>query len=304
MKKYAPLSIILAAALWGVDGIFLRPQLYNLKVPLVVFLESFMILLILSPLIAKRLRGIKGLKLKDWLAFAGVALFGGAIGTMAITKALFYVNYVNLSIVVLIQKLQPVFAIILASLLLKEKPPKIFFLWSGLAIIGAYIMTFGFSIPHLNSDQKLLEAAFFALIATFSFAASTVLGKRALRNIDFEIGTYLRFVMMSVLMLIIVAALNDFQYLSEIRKEQWLVLLAIALMTGGVASFLYYYGLKIVTASVSTICELAFPLTAIILEYILRGHIMSKVQWFGVLILFFSIIRVSSLRVESKNSLV
>ena len=301
MKKYAPFTIILAASLWGVDGIFLRPQLYNLKVPLVVFLESFMILIILSPIIAKRLRGIRGLKLKDWLAFAGVALFGGAIGTMAITKALFYVNYVNLSIVVLIQKLQPVFAIILASVMLKERPPKIFFIWSGLAIIGAYIMTFGFSIPHLDSDQKLLEASFFALIATFSFAASTVLGKRALRNIDFEVGTYLRFVMMSILMFFIVAGLNEFQYVSQIRKDQWLVLLAIALMTGGAASFLYYYGLKIVTASVSTICELAFPLTAIILEYLLRGHIMNKIQWLGVLILFFSIIKVSSLRVVAKT---
>ncbi len=302
MKKYAPFSIVLAAALWGVDGIFLRPQLYTLKVPLVVFLESSMILLILSPVIAKRLRGVKALKIKDWLAFAGVAFFGGAIGTMAITKALFYVNYVNLSIVVLIQKLQPVFAIILASLLLKERPPKIFFVWSVLAIVGAYIMTFGFSIPHLDSDQKLLEAALFALIATFSFAASTVLGKRALRNIDFEVGTYLRFVLMSVLMFIIVASLNEFQYLSQIKKEQWLVLLAIALMTGGAASFLYYYGLKIVTASVSTICELAFPLTAIVLEYLLRGHIMSKIQWFGVFILFFSIIKVSALRVASAGS--
>lgn len=301
MKKYASFSIIIAAGLWGVDGIFLRPQLYDLKVPLVVFLESFMILIILSPLIIKRMRGIKELKLKDWLAFAGVALFGGAIGTMAITKAFFYVNYINLSIVVLIQKLQPVFAIILASLLLKERPPKVFFIWSGLSILGAYIMTFGFSFPNLKTDQKLLEAAAYALIATFSFAASTVLGKRALRNINFEIGTYLRFVLMSILMFLIVAGLNQFQFLADIKAEQWMVLLVIALSTGGAASFLYYYGLKIVTASVSTICELAFPLTAIILEYFLHGHFMSNIQWIGVLLLFISIIKVSALRVGYRD---
>jgi drug/metabolite transporter (DMT)-like permease len=302
MRKYASLSIVFAAAIWGIDGVFLRPQLQNVRISLVVFLESFIILLILSPLIIKRLRGFKSLEIYDWLSFIGVAFFGGVIGTMAITKALFYVDYVNLSIVVLIQKLQPIFAIMLASLLLKERPPKIFFLWSFFAIIGAYLMTFGLKIPDISNDRKLLEAALYALIATFSFAISTVLGKRALRNVDFEVGTYLRFLIMVVLMIIIVGGMNEFQYVLKINRDQWIVLFVIALMTGGTASFLYYYGLKVVTASVSTICELAFPLTAIILEYILRGHILNGVQWLGVLILFLSILKVIKLPIVEGDS--
>ena len=126
-KKLAPLFVILGASLWGIDGIVLRPSLFTLHVSLVVFVESAIVAALLTPFFIKKFSTLKILNKNDWLAFAGVALFGGAIGTMAITKALFFVNYVNLSIVVLIQKLQPVFAILFALFLLREKPPKVFY---------------------------------------------------------------------------------------------------------------------------------------------------------------------------------
>ncbi|MCJ7554300.1 MAG: DMT family transporter, partial [Ignavibacteriaceae bacterium] len=61
----------------------------------------------------------------------------------------------------------------------------------------------------------------------------------------------------------------------------------------GAAIFLYYYGLKRITASVAAICELAFPLTAVILEYFIRGNILGPVQWIGAIVLLVSIIKVS-----------
>ena len=130
-KKIAPLFVVLGASFWGVDGIVLRPSLYTLPVSLVVFIESAIVAVLLTPLFYKRFSSFKLLGKGDWLAFVGVAIFGGALGTMAITKALFFVNYVNLSIVILIQKLQPAFAIIFAMILLREKPPKIFYLWDA-----------------------------------------------------------------------------------------------------------------------------------------------------------------------------
>jgi len=293
--RLAPFFVILAASLWAVDGIVLRPALYNLPVTLVVFVESLIVALLLTPIMAKHLGKLKSLTYRDWLAFFGVALFGGAMGTMAITKALFYVNYVNLSIVILIQKLQPVFALILAGILLKEKLNKKFFLWAGFAIIGAYFMTFGLNLPELKTGDKTVLAAIFALIAAISFSSSTVLSKRALRNVGFELGTYLRFSISTIIMLIIVLTSGTITEISEISSHQLFIFLLIAFTTGGTAIFLYYYGLKRITASVATICELAFPLTAVILEYFLRGNIMGPVQWIGAFLLLFSILRVTKL---------
>ena len=302
MKKLAPFFVILAASLWAVDGIVLRPVLFSLPVTLVVFVESTIVAILLTPFMLKYFSDIKMLESKDWLAFVGVALFGGAIGTMAITKALFYVDYVNLSIVVLIQKLQPVFAISLAAFFLKEKPPREFFLWAGLAIIGAYFMTFGLHIPVISASDKTTIAALFALLAAVSFGSSTVLSKRALKNTSYELGTYLRFAITSLIMLIIVLASGTINKIGNISGTQISIFLLIAFTTGGPAIFLYYFGLKRISASVASICELAFPLTAVILEFILRHNILGPVQWVGAIVLLGSILRVTNIRAFQQNS--
>ncbi len=302
MNRLAPLLVAIAAALWGVDGIVLRPSLYNLPVVLVVFIESTIVALILSPIFIKKFSSLKNLEWQDWLAFIGVGLFGGAIGTMAITKALFYVNFVNLSVVILIQKLQPVFALILAAMMLKERLPKIFFLWASLAIIGAYFMTFGITLPNINTGDKTTIAAGLSLIAAISFGSSTVFSKRALKNVSFELGTYIRFLIASIIMLIIVSGAGEIGSISNVSGNQWLIFLLIAFTTGGAAIFLYYYGLKKITASVSTICELAFPMTAIVLDYLLHGNILNVVQWIGLTVLIISIIKVSGVKLNNAKS--
>ncbi len=300
MNKFAPLFVIVAASLWGVDSIVLRPHLYTLPVPFVVFLESLIVAFLLLPILFKRFSDLKNLKTKDLLAFMGVALFGGAIGTMAITKALFYVNFINLSVVVLIQKLQPVFALILASILLKEKLPKRFFIWAGLAIAGAFLMTFGLNIPTLDTGDKTFIASLFALLAAFSFGFSTVLSKRALKNVTYELGTYLRFILTTVLMFIIVIATGNISSIGEVTDTQWIIFLIIAFTSGGLAIFLYYYGLKRISASVATIAELSFPLTAILLEYLIHDNILDWLQWVGAIILIYSIIRVTKINFSSQ----
>jgi drug/metabolite transporter (DMT)-like permease len=279
-----------------VDGIVLRPSLYTLPVPLVVFIETAIAAVILTPFFIKSFPQLKQLKAKDWLAFAAVAVFGGALGTMAITKALFYVNYVNLSIVILIQKLQPVFAISLAALLLRERLPRTFLWWAGLAIIGAYFMTFGFRKPVLDTGDKTLLAALFAIIATVSFASSTVFSKRALRHVEFKMGTYLRFSFTAMLMLVITALTGDFTSIPHITSRQWMIFGLIVISSGAPAIFLYYSGLMRISASVATVCELAFPLTGILLEYFVHGKLLSLPQWFGVIVLIVSILQVSKLQ--------
>jgi drug/metabolite transporter (DMT)-like permease len=289
--------VIIAASLWGVDGIVLRPSLYSLPVPLVVLVESAIVAILLTPFFIKRFPSLKSLNVKDWIAFAGVALLGGAVGTMAITKALFYINFVNLSVVILLQKLQPVFAISLATMFLKEKLPKEFFLWASLAIVGAYFMTFGLSSPNFSTGDKTTIAALFALLAAFSFSSSTVLSKRALRNVDYEMGTYLRFLFATIIMLILAASTGNISGFNEITTKQIIIFLIIAFTTGGSAIFLYYYGLKRISASVASICELAFPLTAVVLDYFVHDNILSPVQWIGTAVLIISILKVSGINI-------
>jgi drug/metabolite transporter (DMT)-like permease len=106
-------------------------------------------------------------------------------------------------------------------------------------------------------------------------------------------GTYLRFGLTTLLMLFIAGLSHNLSAFNQITFKQFLIFLTIVFSSGGLAMLLYYYGLKRVTASVSTICELAFPLSAIIFEFIIRGRMLTWSQWLGVLVLFFAIYQVS-----------
>lgn len=297
---YAPLFIVFAAFLWALDGIVLRPSLYSLPVSLVVFVEHGLAFLIMLPFFIKEAKELKKLKQADWGAFLWVAVFGGVLGTMFITKALFYVEFVNLSIVILIQKLQPVFALTLAALILKEKLPKKFFKWAALAVIATYFVTFDGFLPNFDTGDKTAIAALFALGAAFAWGSSTVFSKRALKNVSFRMATYLRFGLTTLIMFFIVTStgsLNTAAF-NLITPQQWLTFLLIVFSTGGAAIFLYYYGLKQVKASTSTIAELAFPLSAILLEFVIRGRVLSLSQWVGVIILFIAIYQVALIQRE------
>jgi len=293
LRFYAPLFIIFAAILWAVDGILLRPALYSLPVALVVFVEHALAFLIMLPFFIKEFKEVKKLKAGDWGAFFWVALFGGALGTMFIVKALFYVQHVNLSIVVLIQKLQPIFALTLAAIILKEKLPKKFWFWAPVAVVATYFVAFAEFLPNFATGEKTIYAALFALGAAFAWGSSTVFGKRALKQVSFRMGTYLRFGLTTLIMFFIAAAFRDFDKISEITSHQLLIFFIIVFSSGGLAMFLYYYGLKRVKASVATICELAFPLSAILLEFLIRGRMLTWSQWLGAIVLLIAIYQVS-----------
>jgi len=90
----------------------------------------------LLPWLVKRRWKIKVLSRNDWFAIIGVSVLGGLIGTVFITKAFFaaFGGQITLATVILLQKLQPVFALILARIILKEKLPAKFYVRALLAI--------------------------------------------------------------------------------------------------------------------------------------------------------------------------
>jgi len=299
MKKHLwifPAMIAFAAMLWGLDGVVLRPALYSLPVATVVFLEHAIAFVIMIPFLFYERKKLGRITKQGYFYFFLVALFGGALGTLAITKGLFYVNFAHISAVILMQKLQPIFAIFLAWLILKEKLPKKFFIYAVLALIGAYAIAFPELIPNFNTGDKTTVAAMFGLLAALCWGASTVFSKGALKNTNFRIGTYLRFGFTSLIVLIIMLSTGGQTVIPEITGTQWSYLFIIIFSSGGVAMFLYYFGLKHTKASVSTIAELGLPLSAVVFDYFIHGKLMNATQFIGAAILLFAIIMVSRMK--------
>ncbi|MBK7031361.1 MAG: DMT family transporter [Bacteroidales bacterium] len=277
------MAICVAAILWGLDGIVLTPQLYRLDISLVVFILHALPFLLMNFFFFKEYRHLKRFTGSDILMIFLLSLFGGAIGTLSIVKALFLVNFKALTVVVLLQKLQPVFAITLAAILLKEKMKSNFAIWSGLAIVAGYFLTFGLKMPDLSSGNNTALAAGYSLLAAFAFGSSTVFSKKVLQKYSFFTATFFRYGTTTLIMLLIVLITGSLNLLSGVQRFEWLIFLLIGLTTGSGAIFLYYFGLTRIRAMLATICELCFPLSAILFDYLFNQKVLTPVQWVSAL---------------------
>ncbi|MFA6098397.1 MAG: DMT family transporter [Patescibacteria group bacterium] len=313
---FASLAIMFAAFLWAFDGVVLTPWVQNLglsDVPTFVFMLHITASVFLTYFLIKKWNELKNLQKPDWLAFVLTAIFGGALGTMAIVAAILkvYSAGMNISVVLLLQKIQPVFAILLALLMLKEKPRKIFYWLAVLSLIGSYLLTFGFARPDLSA-QGMLIPALLAILASFSFGSSTVFSKKAITKVSHGMGTALRFFLTTLIMLIVITVISllnrgginttyaGFSGFNALNGNLIGAFIVIALTTGGTAIFIYYWGLKRVQATRSTILELMFPVSAVVLEYLIHGKVLNFGQWIGAVIVVVSIYFI----VRPKNSLV
>ncbi len=289
MKKYLPIfAIIFAALLWSLDG-FLRQELYNVSSFLIVAIEHVIGAIVFLPFLLKGKKEIFAMGQRAWSSIFWISVFGGLLGLFFYTKALSYINYIDLSVVVLLQKFQPLFAISLAAVVLKERITKRFLLLAVMALIGGYFVTFGLS-PIASGDDKTIIAALLALLAAFCWGSSTVLGKHALKTLSFPVVTALRLSVTAIIAMVVLLAIRGFSDINVITFAQWKILLLIVFTTGSVALFIYYYGLKHVKASHSTIYELFWPLSAVAIDWIVRGRILSPEQYIGGAVLIISII--------------
>ncbi len=298
MKKllsFGSLFIIIAALLWSLDGL-LRRGLFALPPSLIVFWEHILGVVFLLPLVIYSGLNLKKLSIREWIAIIIVALFSGALGTIFYTAALGKVNYIQFSVVALLQQLQPIWAITAASIILKERINWKFLKWAALAVIASYAITFKDLKVNLATDRETLIAAGLALGAGVMWGISTSFSKIVLKKVSFITATFLRFLIAPVFALIFLLTQNPQAQIFALNSSQWLTLLVITLTTGMVALLIYYFGLKKTPARVSTILELVWPASAIFIDYFYFKKSLSLSQLMGVAILFIAIYNISKFK--------
>jgi len=233
---------------------------------------------------------LKKMTKKEWIAMGIVALFSGALGTILYTAALGKINYTSYSVVVLLQQqLQPIWAIAAAAILLKEKVTKRFIIWALLALIAAYFISFKDLHVNLATGSGTVIAALLALGAGFMWGTSTAISKFVLNKVSFLTATALRFFMAPVFALLFILGQNQTAALFTLTPAQWGTLLLITFSTGMVALGFYYYGLKKTPARITTLCELVWPASAILIDYFMYHKSLTATQIFGIALLLVAI---------------
>src|SRR3989344_1819862 len=144
--KLGPWLVTIAALLWAVDAPFRKYLTGGLSSTTIVLMEHLVIAVLVLVFLWRYLPELKNLNKKDWLAVLFIGFGGSALATVFFTQSF---HYVNPSVSILLQKVQPLFAILLAVIVLKEKLSSKFWLWAIIAIIGAYLVSFPNLKPQL-----------------------------------------------------------------------------------------------------------------------------------------------------------
>ncbi len=292
-----PLLIIIAALLWAFDGV-IRRYLYSLPPITIIFFEHAIGLLIMTPFFLGSVLKERIGKREAWLLLL-VAVLSGLLGTLWFTTALLKVHFISFSVVFLLQKLQPVFAISSASIFLKEKPDRRYIRWALLAILAAYFVTFKNGVVNLTTGTDTVIAALYALGAAFAWGTSTTFSKMILTNVSSKTSTFYRFLITSIIAFIVIIIFGYGSSLSLPTPPQFGLFALIAVSTGMVALLIYYKGLKKTPVHISTMLELTFPFIAIFIDMTLYHTTLAASQFFAAFILSFAIYKIAHLQSDA-----
>ncbi len=293
MLVWGPVLVFAAAMLWATDAPFRSHLTEGLSSNFIVLAEHAVSCLIAIPILLFNWADLKKLTRREWLAVLAIGIGGSALAAVAFTQSF---HYVNPSVSIVLQKVQPLIAIALAAWLLGERMHKQFWLWAAVAMFGAYIISFPNLVPQLYEGEVFNPntiGALLALSAAVLWGGSTVLGRYMLRTVAFQTLTSLRFVIGLIFLAILVTWQGSMPALDAVTSTDWLFIAIVAVTSGVVSLFLYYYGLQYTRASVATIAELGFPLAAVFVNaYFIPGAVQAGTyfglymgQWLGTLLL-------------------
>jgi drug/metabolite transporter, DME family len=265
--------VAVAASLWGLDAWIRRPLAHSTAVATIVFGEHLVLVAATLPLLLAALAALFQLGWRYILAAAIIGAGSSAVATILFTQA--FVDGDPVTPVVL-QKVQPIVAVIAARFVLGERPRPRFALYLVPALAGTWLI----GVPRpFHPSAHGSEPTLFALAAAVLWALGTVLGRYLSQRLAFQHVATLRFAFGLPASAIALLVLGAPAFASG-HDTVWIAVLA--LVTGLVALGLYYYGLRSVPAVAATLAELAFPISAVLVGYFKFGYSLTGWQWIGV----------------------
>lgn len=273
------------AAMWGSDGALRAPLVSHWSPWTIVLYEHLILAVLVLPRLLRSARAVMRIPRRGWLAVVGVAWGGSALATLAFTFAF---QYGNPDVVVLLQKTQPLWALAVAAVTLGERPRARLLPVAVAAMAGTYLLSFGALDPAHAFAGAQGKAAILALAAAALWGSATALGRVALSHMEPDVLTSLRFIC-ALPLLAVIAASQGAVAPAAPTSIDWLRLVLLAVVSGLIGMMLYYRGLRRTPASIATFAELAFPASALVINYLVLGASVSLVQLLGFGILFATI---------------
>ena len=261
VDRFSVVLVAVAATLWASDTYFRAQLIGHLKPAQIVVIEDALVSLFLLAFLLRGIPEMRRLDRRGWIAIGLIAVGPQAIATVLFTTSFSYGHFAETFV---LQQTQPVIAILLAWLILGERRRAWFWPTAALAIVGVYMVVFAQDLTAPLSDLQhgRLEAGLYALGAAALWASGTVLGRFVLGKLSFSTTTALRFTLALPVLIVIVVLQWGGSAFAHYQPSDLLPFLGIALIPGLLALLLYYRALASTPATLATIAELAYPVTA------------------------------------------
>lgn len=276
--------------LWGSD-LFLRARVVQAGWPAsdIVLAEHCILTAALVIPLGLGWRQFAGLTRRQWAALIFLGVGGSALATWLYTTA-FTLDYSRALTVALLQKTQPIFALLLAGIVLRERRTSGFWVWCALALLGAGLLVvadkdFG---PHLLGRVRM-EQALLAVGASALWGTATVAGRPLSVILPPMLLAGARFAL-ALPVLALLAIFSAPPPLAARTPEIGALLVLIALIPGLVGLGLYYWGLRGTTASIATLAELCYPLTSLLIGVVVLHTPITAGQWAGLALLLTAVV--------------
>lgn len=296
--NWGVLLVALGASMWGTDALFRTDLTKIMSSAAIVLAEHLVLALYAIPAVALSLPVLRRLRPLQWGALLLIAWGASGLATVLFTEGF---KQGDPTTVVLLQKTQPLFAIVLARLALGERLTAIYWPFFGLAMVGAYLVAFGaldraqLLDPFGKLPQASVTAALLALGAAAIWGAGTVLGRFMLADVPFHVLTGLRFLLALPFLVLLTLPDNGLGQVATGFAQLPGHLVLVALIPGLLGMLLYYRGLLRTPASVATLAELAFPFTAVLVGWLFLNRAPSPTQLAGFALLWAALLALSRL---------
>ncbi len=274
------LLVAAGAALWGTDPLFRFGLAQHVAAVTIVLAEQTLPLPLIAGTVRRALaRAVAEFSAGDWLSLVLVGAGASAVATLLFTQAFAFGSPTT---PVLLQQLQPLFAISGARIVLGERLRPRYWVFLAAALSGAYLIAIA-DPAKLTLEGSLGGAMSVAAAALWGWG--TVLGRRLLRILSFAELTGLRLVFGAIAAAAILAVTGISRAGAGLDGRGLLSLLALALIPGLFGLLVYYRGLRSTPAAAATLGEMAFPLTALLVGFVALHATLTGSQWVGVALL-------------------
>ncbi|MDO7976399.1 DMT family transporter [Oceanotoga sp. DSM 15011] len=213
-----------------------------------------------------------------------MGLIGSLNSVLSMSLLQLSVKFSNASTAAILISANPIFVVILASLILKEKITLRKVVSMAVGALGIIIILMS------NSSGDSTLGLLYGVLATISFALYTVLVKKYVKEIPSIIFVTFSFLLSSIIFYIVLLIFKIPVFTFEIESFNVIWMLAyISIFVTGIAYITFFKAFEVLDASKGSFSYLLKPVISMIMAYLFLNEIPNNMKLIGTVFIILSV---------------